>query len=400
MKYMHIADCHLGGWREPKLQQLGIDSFRYVINQAINENVDFVLIAGDLFNTSIPSIDALKIAAEELNKLQQHNIPVYIIAGSHDYSPSGKTMIEVLHNAGLVTNVARGIVVNGKIQLEFTTDKKTGAKITGLLGKRGGLDKDYYRNLDHSYLEREQGYKIFMFHCAIDELKPEELQKMESMPVSLFPKKFDYYAGGHVHIIKDLSIPDYPYVVYPGPVFPNSFSELQKLHNGSYCIIDNHTMRREKIPTQSLTYIELDCKNKTPQQINTELTQEIQQHELNNHIVLLRLSGKLLSGKLTDITFKDHITAITNKGAYFIMKNTAGLTTSTFSEIRTSHNTITEIEQQIIKENTGQSITYPKEQEMQLMHDLIKTFSTTKHDGEKIHDYNERLKNEADQLLK
>ena len=34
-----------------------------------------------------------------------------------------------------------------------------------------------------------------MFHTALTEFKPEELDSMESQPLSLLPKNFDYYAG-------------------------------------------------------------------------------------------------------------------------------------------------------------------------------------------------------------
>ncbi len=86
----------------------------------------------------MPSIDGLKEATKKFKELLDKEIPVYIIAGSHDFSPSGKTMLDVLECAGLMVNVSRGEEVDGKLKLKFTIDKKTGAKITGLLGKRAG----------------------------------------------------------------------------------------------------------------------------------------------------------------------------------------------------------------------------------------------------------------------
>ena len=72
-------------------------------------------------------------------------------------------------------------------------------------------------------LEKEEGFKIFMFHTALTELKPKELDKMDSAPVSFLPRNFDYYAGGHVHIVKEASLDGYKNIVYPGPLFPNNF---------------------------------------------------------------------------------------------------------------------------------------------------------------------------------
>ena len=146
MKFAHMADCHIGSWRDPKLKDMSTLAFGKAIKKCIEENVDFILISGDLFNTSLPRLDNLKTVVSIFKKLKDKDIPVYIIPGSHDYSPSGKTMLDVLEEAGLFINVVKGEDVDGKIKLNFTIDEKTGAKITGMLGKRYSLEKEYYKN--------------------------------------------------------------------------------------------------------------------------------------------------------------------------------------------------------------------------------------------------------------
>ena len=173
MKFAHMADVHIGSWRDPKLKDLSTQAFSLAIKISVEQKVDFILISGDLFNTALPSIDALKLVVREFKNLKKYAIPVYIIPGSHDYSPSGKTMIDVLEEAGLVTNVFKGKVDDdGKLLLKFTIDEKTGAKITGILGRRGTLEKLYYQDLNLEPLEKESGKKIFMFHTSITELPP------------------------------------------------------------------------------------------------------------------------------------------------------------------------------------------------------------------------------------
>ena len=174
MLFAHLADCHIGSWRDPKLRDVSTKAFEKAVDLCIDKKVDFIVISGDLFNTSLPSIDLLKQATKKLKELKDKNIPVYMIAGSHDFSPSGKTMLDVLEHAGLIKNVAKGEVIDEKLKLNFIVDKKTKAKITGLLGKKGSLEKEYYENLIKEDLEKEQGYKIFIFHSALTELKPEE----------------------------------------------------------------------------------------------------------------------------------------------------------------------------------------------------------------------------------
>jgi exonuclease SbcD len=184
MKFAHMADIHIGSWRDPKLKDLATEAFTKALEISLKKKVDFILISGDLFNTALPGIDSLKSVVKEFKILKEKDVPVYIIPGSHDYSPSGKTMIDVLEEAGLLVNVFKGKVVDGKLQLKFTKDEKTGAKITGILGRRGTLEKLYYQDLDLEHLEKEKGKKIFMFHTSVTELKPGSKSAMDSTDVS------------------------------------------------------------------------------------------------------------------------------------------------------------------------------------------------------------------------
>src|SRR3990167_4960596 len=139
MKYAHLADLHLGSWKEAKMRDLSTKAFLTAIDQCLARNIDFILFAGDIFNTSLPSLDTLKIVTKKLKELKDKNIPLYVIAGSHDFSPSGKTMIDVLENAGILKNVCKGTVnpETKQLQLSFTTDEKTNVKLTGILGRKG-----------------------------------------------------------------------------------------------------------------------------------------------------------------------------------------------------------------------------------------------------------------------
>ena len=125
MKFAHIADCHISAWRDPKLKELPMQTFEKAIDKCISEKVDFVLISGDLFNTSLPGIDYLKRTVKRLKELKNRDIPVYTIAGSHDFSPSGKTILDVLEEADLIKNVVKGSVKDNKLILKFTKDEKT-----------------------------------------------------------------------------------------------------------------------------------------------------------------------------------------------------------------------------------------------------------------------------------
>ena len=399
MKFAHIADCHIGSWREPKLRESSTTAFVNAIGRCMEESVDFVLISGDLFNTSLPPVDNLRIVVKKLKELKDSCIPVYIVAGSHDFSTTGKTMLDVLEEAGLVVNAAKGKPDGERLYLNFTTDPKTGAKIAGMIGKKGGLEKDYYESLARDNLEKEEGYKIFMFHTALTELKPKELEKMDSAPVSLLPKGFDYYAGGHVHIVDHKSLEGYKNIVYPGPLFPNSFSEVEKLGNGGFYIVENGEPRYEPVVIHQTVSLKIDCKNRNPEEVEKEIDNEIKGKEFLNTIVTLRLFGQLKTGLPSDINFKEIFRKFYGKGAFFVMKNTNKLTSRDFEEVKVETGSVDEIEERLINENAGQSGAFDAEKEKKLIKELMITLSAEKGEGENTADFEKRVKKEADSIL-
>jgi len=398
-----MADCHIGSWRDPKLKDVSTDAFLKAIDISIEKNVDFVLIAGDLFNTSFPAIDSLKSVVKKLIELKGKNIPCYIVAGSHDFSPSGKTMLDVLEEAGLFINVCKGSVDSetNTLKLNFTVDKKTGAKITGMLGRAGTLDKKYYEKLDKTNLEKEESFKIFMFHTTITEYKPKEMETADSSPLSLLPKGFDYYAGGHVHIILEKNEEGFGKVVYPGPLFPNSFSELENLGHGGFYIYEDGKVEYQKINFFNTTKILVDCKDKTPESIQKDLMQKINDNDFENALVLLRFKGQISEGKISDIDIREITQKLYDKGAHFVMRNTAKLTSKEFEHIKIDTSKVEDMEAAIIKEHLGQTAlnTGLKGKETELTKQFMHILSKEREEGEVVKDFEARIKEEVDVVL-
>ena len=335
MKFAHLADIHIGGWHDPMLKELGLKAFKKAIDICINENTAFIIIAGDLFNTALPSIESLKDVAWILRKLKKNNIGVYVVPGSHDFSPSGKSMIDVLEKAGLLKNVMK--IKDNK--LLFALDK-TGIKITGILGLRSGLDKEYFKTLDFSNLEKEPGFKIFLFHCPLEEHKPKDLEKVSSPSLSSFPKNFDYYAGGHVHYVLDIKY-DIGHLSYPGPLFPNSFKELEELKYGGFNLIEIKddkitSIRRISVGLKEVITYLFDANKKTPLQIEREILDRIKDFE--DKIILIRIEGVLVKGKPSDINFKELFSKFGS--AYAILKNTNKLVSEEFEDIDMEENVV------------------------------------------------------------
>ena len=403
-RFAHLADCHIGGWKEDVLKKLSIESFREATNKILRSKIDFLIIAGDLFNTSIPSVDALKEVTLCMKKIKDNNIKIYIIPGSHDYSPSGKTMLDVLENAGLCINVFRYNEETKRLEITYH-QLSSGERIaiTGICGLAGGLEKIKYENLSNkSEIESLQGYKIFLFHTLLSELKPttKDWEQVPSEPLSLLPKNFNYYPGGHPHFIQQKSTPEHPLIAYPGPLFPNSFKELEELKKGGFYIVDVHqhntTLTHIPIVLKEIISLNIDAENKSPEEINNELREQLSSLKIVDAIITIRISGTLKSGKPSDIEFKSIINE--NKEAYIILKNTTKLRTKEFSEIKVKTGSIEEVEDSIIRDHIGQielpDIQLNENQEI-LTNQLMTTLNKEKIEGEKNIDFETRIIKDA-----
>ncbi len=85
MKIMHLSDLHLG----KRLNNFSLLADQMYIHQQIlqiakEQCIDAVIIAGDVFDKSIPSSGAVQLFDEMLNDWAKLNLPVLIISGNHD----------------------------------------------------------------------------------------------------------------------------------------------------------------------------------------------------------------------------------------------------------------------------------------------------------------------------
>ena len=395
MKFAHLADCHVGSWRDPRLRDVSRKYFIRAFDIIIEEGVDFVLIAGDLFNAAVPNIESLKLVVSQLRRLRDGKVPVYFIAGSHDFSPSGKSILDVLEQAGLGVNVAkRDASPDGKLSLRIFRDEKTGAGIVGMVGRRGGLEKSFFQALDSRHFADFDGFKIFMFHSAINELKPKELANMESFPLSLLPRGFDYYAGGHVHIVEQADVDGYR-VVFPGPVFPNTFYELEVLKKGGFFIVEDGVAKFVELNDFPVRSFVVDCNGKAPSEVEDDLRKLVSGKSFDDAIITLRLKGELISGRPSDIDFNDVVSLFYDAGAFVVLKNSAALSAKGFHSLKVNADNVADVELEIIRQHSDQN-----DFGDDITKDVLKALSVEKLENERLSDYEKRVFSEVEAAVK
>jgi DNA repair protein SbcD/Mre11 len=363
-KFAHITDCHLGSWRNPKLRDLNLQAFEKSISISIKEQVDFILITGDFFDVNIPQLAPVKRAVEILKQARDSGIAVYMIYGSHDFNTANISMIDILHSAELFIKPTEFQTNTNSVILKFFVDKKTGAKITGISGRKVGLDREMYEKLDKKNLEMEDGFKIFLLHKGIQEILPLDMNFRDSLPISLVPKRFDYYGGGHIHKRVEKKI-NGSVIVYPGPLFGSSFQDLEETAKGEkrgfYIIsFDKRILdcRFVEINVVDILYNEIVSSKWNSEKLEDEITKNISCLEVKNKIVLIKVKGKLL-GKRSNIDFGKFSLDISNRGALMSFINTNNLSTDETKVIAVHSDNKFDIEREIFHESIKNFQTEP-----------------------------------------
>ncbi len=207
VRFAHIADVHLG-YKQYGCEERAVDfaqAFLGAIKLSIERNVDFILIAGDLFHRK-SEMDPLTLtqAIKVLEKAKKAKVPVIAVEGNHDSAYFRETFswLDYLAREGLLVNLKPsfddGIVVeewNGESGAYIDLDVK------GVPVRVYGMK--YYGSMTERVLEmytkevrKVDGLTIFMAHAGIEGY----VNVHGCVPSSRFHKlKADYIALGHIH---------------------------------------------------------------------------------------------------------------------------------------------------------------------------------------------------------
>lgn len=102
MRFLHLSDLHLGKrFKEFSM----ISDQKYILNQVLdiidNSNLDFVILAGDIYDKSIPPTSAIELFNDFLVSLVERNLKVFIISGNHDSSERLCSYEKLTSNSGI-----------------------------------------------------------------------------------------------------------------------------------------------------------------------------------------------------------------------------------------------------------------------------------------------------------
>ena len=380
MRFAHLGDCHLGGWRQPELRDLNFQSFQFAIDTCIKERLDFVLIAGDLFDSAYPPIEIIKDAFYEFRKLKEANIPVFLIAGSHDYSASGRTFLDVIEKAGFATNVFKNEDRNGSIILTPSIYKNVA--IYGYPGRKSGLEVG---EIEKIKLQDAPGFfKILMLHTAIRDA-------IGTLPIPAVDQSklppVNYLALAHLHINYNKNN-----AVYCGPTFPNNAAELEELEGGSFYIVNTEgKIERKEIKLKKLITLKVEIKDAL--NATDQVIEELDKSDLKDKVVILKLHGTIERGRVADINFNKIDLNAKKRGAYIILRNMTNL-----------HSQESEIKIDFMSENIEEEIISKFQRDHpsnfnEFIPSLLSVLQLEKKEEERSASFEERLMSDAKKTL-
>ena len=293
MKILHTADLHLGKklGRVSRLNEQE-EAIREIAQIADEREVDVILIAGDIFDASVPAADAERVFYCALNTFSERGRAVVALAGNHD---DEKRLCAAKPLAALHGIVLAGEIDYSELNEQSYSDPVPPASLLEVAaaadylqkqrckvyGRFGGItvEKDgekvnialvpypsearlsrWFDEIDYNipYPERvkdtinkacaffDDNYNILCTHLFLTKSEGETLGGLLALPFSVLPENANYVALGHVH--KRYTVTKKPLAVYPGAPLQYAYDETR---DKSVTIVDTKTGQITPVPLAS-----------------------------------------------------------------------------------------------------------------------------------------------------
>lgn len=209
-RFLHAADIHLDsplkGLEAYEDAPLGAirgatrRAFDNLIDKAIEEEVCFLLLAGDLFDGDWKDYNTGLFFMDRMSRLRKHNIPVFIVSGNHDAASQITKAMPLPDNVTVFSTRqpetvrldALGVAIHGQGYALRTENSNLAARFPL-------ADPRYFNiGLLHTSLNGRPGHEPYA-PCSFEDLRA---------------RGYDYWALGHVH--QREIVAETPWVVFPG----------------------------------------------------------------------------------------------------------------------------------------------------------------------------------------
>ncbi|MGN0374763.1 MAG: exonuclease SbcCD subunit D [Butyrivibrio sp.] len=288
MKILHCADLHLDSVMNTNLTPAKakerkaelLDTFCNMVRYGVEQKVDAVIIAGDLYDKKNISATARNAVFHEI--VNNPEIDFYYLKGNHDAESFLGNLEHIPDNLKLFGDNWTGYVLG----------EENGRKIT-ITGVE--LNKDNYRNIYNSLVLNTEDFNIVVLHGQ--EADGISKGKTESINITeLKNKGIDYLALGHIHSYKKSRLDARGIYCYPGCMEGRGFDECGE-HGFVILDIDceNNGFNTEFVPIarRNLYVLETDISGCTDSaQIADRISQSIRASSYpSKSLVKIMLTG-------------------------------------------------------------------------------------------------------------
>jgi DNA repair exonuclease SbcCD nuclease subunit len=222
-RFIHCSDLHIDSpfkgfsainpdWAE-RLREAPLQSFLNIVDLAVQEQVDAVIIAGDVFDGEDKSLPAQFKFRHGLQKLSDHGIPVFIAHGNHDPLNTWSTTLDWPETV----TVFPGSRVHS---VPVIKDGNTLAHVYGT----SFPERDVFDNLALQFKrQQDSGFAVAVLHANVGG-NPDHDSYAPCAVDDLVARAMDYWALGHIHA-RDVMRERHPAIVYCGNSQGRHFKE-------------------------------------------------------------------------------------------------------------------------------------------------------------------------------
>ncbi len=216
LSFIHAADLHLDspfvGLQQvneqiaQRLRDATFEAFDNLVQAALDHEVDFILVAGDVYDSAEGGLRAQAHFRKGLTKLALRGIPSYVVHGNHDPLDRWISAIDWPDEVKVFSKE------DNQSHTFYKGDEPV-ARIHGISYPTKRVSETFGRKFQRTGPEP---FQIGLFHCNVngdprhDDYAPRTLDELREC-------NLDYWALGHVHERKVLN-DNSPFVAYPGNI--------------------------------------------------------------------------------------------------------------------------------------------------------------------------------------
>lgn len=330
IRLLHLADLHIGMENYGRINAASglhtrlldyLERLDEAIAFGLQEQVDLVLIAGDIYKNRTPNPTHQREFARRIGRLRAEGIPVFILTGNHDMSPSAGRA----HSVEIFNTLAvDGVTIADRPKLHTVSTRSGLLQIIALpwITRQLLLTRDETRMASFGEIEALMRQRVevtlerfvgdlardipavLACHGTIDGAQPGAERGITLGSDMVLPRSMiaqdsiDYVAMGHIH--RHQALGQHPPIVYAGSIERVDFGERNEEKGCVLVELEKGATRWHFHPLQARPFVSIEVdvrKNSDPQK---RIIVAIQKHNLQQAVVRIEVKATREQADLID----------------------------------------------------------------------------------------------------